>query len=433
MESPWPDKEALEPYQTRYRWVMLALVSLSYWVFGVVIRSIAPLVTPILEDLNISYSQMGIILGSWPLIYIGVAAISGAIVDRWGVRKSLFFGIVIIGLSEILRYFANGFATMVLFVAFFGLGGPMVSVGCPKTISVWFRGRERGMAIGVYSSAVLIGGLTAYSTANSVVMPLTGYSWRLTFVCYSLPAFAAALLWWLLARDVTPVEASERTSIAKVFTGLIGIRSVQLILIIGFLSFAIAHGFSNWLPNILETGGLSPKIAGFASSIPVLVSLPTVLVVPRLVAPRLRGRIVALMALATAIAVMIVATASGSPLITGLLLYGVSFGAIIPLLMLILMDIPEIGSRYMGSAGGMFFCVAEIGGFAGPFIIGAIKDFTGSFLIGACFLAVLSIIISIMGLLLKPSLSPTQKLHREAQQPFPVSEEFTKVLPEGKC
>jgi cyanate permease len=69
------------------------------------------------------------------------------------------------------------------------------------------------------------------------------------------------------------------------------------------------------------------------------------------------------------------------------------------------MELPEVSSRYMGSAGGMFFCVAEIGGFAGPFIVGAIKDLTGSFLVGACFLAGLSGIISVPGLLLKPSLS----------------------------
>ncbi len=390
---------------------MLVLVSILYWVFGVVIRSTAPLVTPILEDLNVSYSQMGIILAAWPLTYILVAAVSGAVMDRWGIRKSLFVGVAIIGLSEFLRYFANGFASMILCVALLGVGGPMISVGCPKTISVWFRGKGRGMAIGIYTTAVWIGGLTAYSTANSVVMPLTGYSWRLTFLCYSLPAFLAAFLWWFLARDVRSAEATEGTSIAKVFTGLIGIRNVQLILIMGFLSFAIAHGFNDWLPKILETGGLSPKIAGFTASIPLLVAIPTILVVPRLVAPRFRGGIVALMALATAIAVLIVivATTSDSLLIAGLVLYGVSFCQIIPLLVLILMELPEVSSRYMGSAGGMFFCVAEIGGFAGPFIIGAMKDLTGSFLIGACFLASLSVIISVMGLLLKPSLSLTHK------------------------
>ena len=412
------DEEGSQPYQMRYRWVMLALAWLLYWVFGIVSRSIAPLVTPILEDLNISYSQMGIILGSWPLTYVAVAAIGGAIIDRWGIRKSLLFGTIIIGLSEILRYFAGGFVTMFLCVALFGLGGPMISIGCPKVISVWFRGKGRGTAVGVYMTGPWVGGLVAYSMTNSVIMPLTGYSWRLTFVGFSLLAFAAALLWWFLARDVKPTEATEGTGIVKVFTGLISIRNVQLILIMGFLTFAISHGFNDWLPKILETGGLPPAAAGFSASIPLLVGIPTILLVPRLVAPRLRGRIVALMALATAIALLIVATTSGVPQLLGLIIYGVARCPIMPLLMLILMDTPQVGSKYMGSAAGMFFCVAEVGGFAGPFILGVIKDLTGGFLVGTGVLSGLCLATLVMALLLKT-------------KPAPDTEALSQSLPEG--
>lgn len=129
---------------------MLALLWLLYAAFGLVFRAIAPLVTPILEDLHISYAQMGFILGSWPLTYIVVALIAGTIIDRWGVRKSILAGAVVIGLSATLRYFPNGFATMLIVVALFGVGGPMISIGGPKAISLWFRGRSRGTAVGIY-------------------------------------------------------------------------------------------------------------------------------------------------------------------------------------------------------------------------------------------------------------------------------------------
>jgi len=75
----------LEP-KNPYRWVMLALLWLLYITFGLVSRSIFPLVTPILADLKLSYSQMGLILGSWQLTYIFAALVAGAILDRWGVR-----------------------------------------------------------------------------------------------------------------------------------------------------------------------------------------------------------------------------------------------------------------------------------------------------------------------------------------------------------
>ncbi len=395
------DKEGMQPYQMRYRWVMLALVWLLYSVFGIVWRSIAPLITPIIKDLNISYSQMGLILGSWPLTYIAVAAIGGAIIDRWGIRKSLFFGIVIISLSASLRYFANGFVTMFLIVALFGLGGLMISIGCPKTVAEWFSGKNRATAVGVYMTGPWIGGLIAYSITNSVVMPLTGYSWRLTFVGYGLVAFAAALVWWFLARDIKATGAEERTSTVKVFGGLIRVRTVQLILIMGFLCFAISHGFNDWLPKILEVGGLPPAIAGFAASIPLLVGIPSVLTIPRLTSPHLRGRVVALMSFGIAVALLIIAVASGGSLVAGLVFYGIADCCIMPLLMLVLMELPEVGSKYMGSAGGMFFCVAEIGGFAGPFLMGAVRDLTGSFLGGASVLAGVAVVMAIMALSLK--------------------------------
>jgi hypothetical protein len=72
-----------------------------------------------------------------------------------------------------------------------------------------------------------------------------------------------------------------------------------------------------------------------------------------------------------------------------------------PFLVLILMDLPEVGARYMGSASGMFFCIAEIGGFLGPFLVGAIKDLAGGFLAGAGLLAGLSLIRVVFALLVK--------------------------------
>jgi nitrate/nitrite transporter NarK len=50
----------------------------------------------------------------------------------------------------------------------------------------------------------------------------------------------------------------------------------------------------------------------------------------------------------------------------------------------------EVGSKYMGSVGGLYFSMGEIGGFLGPFMMGYIKDLTGSFLFAIYFLAILT-------------------------------------------
>jgi len=300
---------------------------------------------------------------------------------------------VVIGLSAALRYFPNGFGTLLPVVALFGVGGPMISIGAPKTISMWFRGRSRGTAVGIYTTGPWVGGLVALAATNSLIMPLTGYSWRLTFVCYGLLTLLIAALWWFLSRDIKSTEATETSNMSTVFGRLIRVRNVRIVLIAGLLLFAIGHGFVQWLPKILESRGFSPTIAGFAASAPLLAAIPAVLIIPRLVPPHLRGRFIALFALLVAIALLVSVMTSGFLLLVGLLLFGIADYGMFPMLMLILMDTPEVGSRYMGSAGGIFFCIAEIGGFMGPLIIGTLVDVTETFLAGISFLVILSMVI----------------------------------------
>lgn len=385
---------------------MLSLIWLLYFVFGVFTRSLAPLVTPVIKDLNISFVEMGFILGSWQLTYIAFATFDGAIIDRWGLRNSLLAGVVIMGLSEVLRFFAGGFFFLLFCVALIGIGGPMISIGSPKAIALWFNEKERGIATGIYMTAPTIGGLIVMSTANSIVMPLTGNSWRLTFVTYGTIAFVGAALWWLRAREASEVGTRGRTGMWRVFTGLTRLKLIKIILLMGLFSFTVSHGFDSWLPQILEARGISPAQAGLIASLPLLVGIPSVLIVPRVTPAAARASVIALLFGVMALALLLVALTSGIGLFIGLVIFGMAMTPAMPLLMLILMESPEVGSKYMGSAAGMFFCVAEVGGFAGPFLFGTIRNATGDFLAGTLIVAVLAAITAFMGLYLKREPAP---------------------------
>lgn len=376
-----------EPVSSKYRWVMLVLLCLLYVCFGIVSRAIFPLVTPILSDLRITYSQMGFILGSWQLTYIVMALVAGSIMDGWGVRKSLFAGALIIGLSSSLRYFTNHFAALLVAVALFGVGGPMISIGGPKTISSWFTGPSRGTAIGVYTSGNWIGGLLALALTNSLVMPLVGNEWRQVFLAYGLITFSVALLWVLFARESEGGETSKSLAIIEVFRNLGKIHNVRLVLAMGLLAFAIIHGFSSWLPNILEINGMSGPQAGLAASLTIAAGIPSLLILPSVVPSHSRGRAMAVLSILTAIIIVLVMQISGVALLIGLAVLGFISAPFMAMLLLILMDSPGVETRHMGSAGGMFYCVAEIGGFAGPFLMGVLVDLTGTFMAGALFLA----------------------------------------------
>lgn len=397
-----PEKSISEPSLEPYRWVILALLWLLYFSFGLIHRSTSPLITPILKDLHMSYGQMGLVLGSWQLTYLVFAVLAGIMIDNWGVRNSLFLGAMVIGLSADLRYFADGFGTFFPIVALFGVGGPLISIGGPKAIAQWFRGKNRGLAVGIYMTGPWIGGMVALSATNRFIMPLTGYSWRLAFVCYGLFALGVALLWWFLAREASPSGTDESVGIMKVFFGLVKVPNVRIVLLSGLLAFAINHGYTNWLPKILEAKGMSPSTAGFTASLPLLAGIPAVLALPALIPARFRVRGIGLLAFLAGSAMLVLVNASGVILLCGLALFGVVGSGMVPLLILTLMDTPEVGSEYMGSAGGIFYCISDFGGFMGPLIVGALVDLTGTFISGAFFLIFLCLVIFAMTFILKP-------------------------------
>jgi MFS transporter, CP family, cyanate transporter len=384
------------PWSSRYRWVMLALLWLIYTTFGIITRSLYPLVTPILADLRMSYSQMGLVMGSWQLTYIAAAAVVGVVIDRWGIRRALFFGSAVMALSSGLRYFSHGFYTFLPVVALFGIGGPMISVGSPKTIAQWFRGKDRGTAVGIYLTGPWIGGAFALSATNRWIMPLSGDSWRMTFALYGMLTLAVAILWWVFARDLKPEESQEAMGMRRVFTALIRVRNVQIVLASGVLALGIIHGLTSWLPKILEGKGFSPTVAGYAASLPLLGGIPSLLILPRIIPAAKRGLALGVFALLAAASALSLFTLSGAPLYCGLVLYGVASSALIPLLTLILMETPEVGQKHMGSAGGLFFCVSEIGGFLSPVVVGTLVDWTGGFLAGGFFVVALGVTIFLL-------------------------------------
>lgn len=84
-----------------------------------------------------------------------------------------------------------------------------------------------------------------------------------------------------------------------------------------------------------------------------------------------------------------------------MILYGFITTAFVPLLLMILIEIPEVESKYIGSVTGTYYCISEIGGFSAPLIIGLLVDATGAFHAGVIFLAVSSVIISALSLFIK--------------------------------
>ncbi len=371
-----------------YRWLVLAGCWLLYFVFGLSITGLAPLVSLIMPELSISASAMGAVLGAWQFVYIFVAIPLGLALHRFGPGRMLVLGAVIIAASGFLRAAAGSYSALLIAVALFGLGGPILSAGIPQIVGRWFKGPERGLAMGVYITGPAIAGIIAYAATHAVLLPWLGGDWRAVLRVWAWCAVAAAAVWlaiWLGGRRLAGASSQPSSFEAGTGSGLaaaremLGNRSVILLLAAAIGSFTIDHGMRNWLPEIIRASGHSAEAAGFLAALPVVVGVFSALVFPRLAVPMRRPLVLRTLYGLSAAGLVLLHAPSPPLLIAGLVLIGLASGAMMTVTLLTLIEQEVVGPGRAGLAGGLFFSLAEIGGVGGPVLIGAMRDATGGF------------------------------------------------------
>jgi CP family cyanate transporter-like MFS transporter len=368
-----------------YRWTMLAGVWLVYNSFGVTSISLATLVKPISDDLGLSNTEMGTIIGAWQTVYIATAIPCGALLDRLGPRRCIIIAACLIALSNLLRAVSSDAVSLYLAVATFGLGGPLISIGAPKVIAQWFEGPERGQAMGLYVVGSSLGGISTLSLTNSVWMPLVGGEWRNVFFLFAGWAICMGLIWIAINLHPAP-RSAERQEAARpkepqrrIFLSLIRIPAVRIVLLMSLCTFFFNHGLNAWLPEMLRSRGMSLVEAGFWASVPQIVGLAGALIVPRLATPSRRHLVLCLLFISIGVSTLFIQFGEGMSLAVGLIFQGAARSSLMTVMMLTLSETRGVDARTVGLAGGMFFSVAEIGGVLGPFTLGFASDVSGGF------------------------------------------------------
>lgn len=385
-----------------YRWVILTLVWLVYFAFGLILSSIPPLVNVIGADLSLTYSEMGVVLGSVILMYVPLSIPVGISIDRLGQKRMITVGLLLISASALLRSLVFDFQSLFFVVLLFGFGGPTVSVGLAKVVASTFEGRERGLASGLYMTGAAVGSASALALTNSLVLPFVG-TWRNVFSFYGLIGFLIALGWILLAKERPINQTSNRKEapLMNTLRSLLNNSNVWMVAIIGSASFLVFYGFGNWLPTLLEEKGMNPVTAGLWASFPVWLGLLGSAVIPGISSTGSRKPIIVIILLVEGTCVYLSGLAIGIPLLVALVLYGIVSGAHLPLLLVVMMDLPAVGAEYTGIASGLFFSVGEVMGFGGPILVGVLRDLTSSFVPALFLLALIVEFMIVLAVFLK--------------------------------
>ncbi len=166
------------------------------WLAGVGLRvtilAVPPLIRLIHEDLQISETEVGILSGLPPVLFMLAAVPGSLLIARFGARVTLIAGLFATSLGCALRGAAPDFLLLCAATVLTGLGVAVMQPALPPLVRAWLPARI-GFATAFYTNGLLVGEIIPVWLTIPLVLPLVGQSWRLAFLAWSLPCAAIAL------------------------------------------------------------------------------------------------------------------------------------------------------------------------------------------------------------------------------------------------
>jgi CP family cyanate transporter-like MFS transporter len=167
------------------------------WLAGTGLRitllAVPPVIPLIHSELHLSEAEIGT-LGTLPSLLLAAVAIPGsALIARFGARAALVIGLLLVGFGSAARGAAIDVGTLYLTTILTAAGVAIMQPAMPPLVRTWLP-RRVPVATAVYTNGLLVGETLAVGLTLPVVLPLVHGSWRLSFVCWGVPAVLAALL-----------------------------------------------------------------------------------------------------------------------------------------------------------------------------------------------------------------------------------------------
>jgi cyanate permease len=362
----------------RSSWVILVCAFLMGFALETPLFCVPPVMHIITEELHMSYAQSGLIF-SVPLIILAAIAIpSGVLADRIGIRRAAGIGVIVIAAGSLLRGFAADFWTLFVFTCLYGVGLGLVLPNLPKLVGILFPPQRIGFATGVYTTGIVFGIALALAITLPAVFPVTN-SFQGVFYIWSIPAAAAAIMWWIVIREPAPgrrqsepMAAVKRSSYRIWSNG-----DLWLVAILFFIINYVIFTWLGWAPQLMMDKGATPALAALMASVMSWVSIPLNYGAPW-ASDRTGSRKLFLWPSFVLFALALVG-AIYAPLSSGwvvVVAVGLAAGAQFPIVMAFIPDLVPVEG--IGRASGMVMSIGYIGGLVGPWLGGYILDITGT-------------------------------------------------------
>jgi MFS family permease len=185
-----------DAYPSNFKWYMLALLTATGTFVSAIPFSCMPvLFKEISEDLGLSLVQIGTIWGTASLAGVFVSLIAGVLSDRFGLKFFLSVSCILVGVTGALRGLSNSFLTLMVTVFINGIVRLMIPISVTKTVGMWFKGNNLGMAMGIAAMGMGLGLMLGPMISATILSPLLG-GWRSVLYLYGAISVIVGILWF---------------------------------------------------------------------------------------------------------------------------------------------------------------------------------------------------------------------------------------------
>ena len=225
----------------------------------------SPLLPSIQQDVQMSYTQLGLFTGLYGLLAMLLSVPAGITARRFGEKRVLALGLVGVAIGSVLLGRATSFESALAFrgLVIFGYRFAFVSVliAVALTSPLSLRGRTMGVLGATSAMASVVGAPLGGALAGEL-------GWRIAILGYAFMALLGAAVFWLFYRPTVDPEPLPAPS-APSSTSASAFRSpaVWLLALVvglgGFGQFTITY----FVPSVAKgVYGLDAAAAGFIIS-----------------------------------------------------------------------------------------------------------------------------------------------------------------------
>jgi len=245
-----------------YRWLVLAAFVAIACLTQVLWITFAPVTSAAAEFYRTSDLMIGLLSMSFMIVYIIMVLPSAWAIDTWGFRKAVGLGAILTAVFGLTRgIFASNFT--LVFVSQIGLaiGQPFVIGAITKVAARWFPARERATASAIGTLALYLGPLIAMLLTPFLVLRI---GLPRTLLIYGVAAAAAAMIFFLVAREhpPTPAGRDERVLMFDGLKSMLRQRDFIFLLVMFFVGLGMFNSISTWIEDIIRPRGFTITQAG---------------------------------------------------------------------------------------------------------------------------------------------------------------------------